>query len=176
MSTKNRMFAVVLLVAAPVVAQTPFDKLQQLYDKSQQLCAIPDGASSFNRTSGAFNGRMWLDMGNIPKMFFVWGYLNAIPHAVRITGQQVFGHPPSRSNDKEAAVVTKALVELMPDTPIRDIMDFLDTFFQASENRSLTVGDGILIFAMKVNGKPGAEIEDSLREMRSRAAAFQQDR
>jgi hypothetical protein len=103
---------------------------------------------------GMFNERMWLKMERITKNWFVIGYINGVSVGVADT--------------TPAKEIVEALGRMIPNTSdSHDTVDFLDTFFQTPENRSLPIHYGILIFVMKLKGQPDSVINDKLRNMRS---------
>lgn len=104
-------------------------------------------------TNGMFNGRMWITMEHNPKNWFVIGYINGAMVGV--------------ADGTSAKELVEALGRLIPTATSHDTVDFLDTFFQTPENRSLPIHYGILIFVMKLKGEPDSVINDKLRNMRS---------
>lgn len=156
MRTKRILVFALLMAAVPAMAQ-------QLPKET-----YPDITGPISGYS--FNGHMWLKMRDLEKIFFVWGYLSATPPAVGHTAR-VLGIDPLNAKGS----ITKALEELMPlNTPVGDITDFLNTFFQIPENRQLMIGDGIFIFSMKLRGKPDDVINSAINDFRSQATARNQ--
>jgi hypothetical protein len=135
----NKLFLLALMVLAPLHAQ---DSLARYM------------------TNDLPNGRFWLLLDQKAKGMFVMGCEEAI----------FFSQVMNAVENGKSQKGDEGLIAARHFYPVgvtrEETIKFLDTFFSAPENRQLWIVQGVQIFAMKMQGKPAAEIEDILRLMR----------
>lgn len=114
--------------------------------------ALAQRVDPADMTLGMPNGRAWLKWNQTMKVFYVLGYTNGVRVAALNSNAPV----------DDAQIV---IHDLTPSGVISDTVEFLNTFF-IPENRSLPIGYGLEIMAMKTRGATDAAIDEQLRRMR----------